>query len=206
MLRTSTSYFDKTPTGRLISRFSNDLSILDSTIGYTLIDTIEGPILSIILLINVFQIVPFFIIPGVLCILLQLLWFIYCKRTIIQTKQLDLRTKSPVFSQFGELVAGAIQVRIYGQTDNTSNKMSRIVNRSAQANHSFWFASRVFGVWTSFVSNLVVAAGIFLGISWVDNAGIYGISIVFVMQVSDYMQWFLRQIINMESIMVSVER
>lgn len=84
--------------------------------------------------------------------------------------------------------------------------MSECVNRSVRANHSFWFASRIFGSWTSYVSVLICGVGFFVGIVYIDNGGLYGISIVFLLQVSDYIQWFLRQIINMESIMVSVER
>lgn len=85
-------------------------------------------------------------------------------------------------------------------------RMSSVVNNSNRANHSFWFASRVFGSWTSYVSVLICGVGFFVGISQIENGGLYGISIVFLLQVSDYMQWLLRQIINMESIMVSVER
>ena len=39
-----------------------------------------------------------------------------------------------------------------------------------------------------------------------DNPGLYAVSVVFLIQISDYLQWFLRQIITMESLMVSVER
>jgi hypothetical protein len=42
--------------------------------------------------------------------------------------------------------------------------------------------------------------------STTETAGLYGVSVVFLVQINDYLQWFLRQIIVMESIMVSVER
>jgi ATP-binding cassette subfamily C (CFTR/MRP) protein 4 len=83
LLRSPTQYFDTTPTGRLINRFSNDLNVLDSLMAYIFIDTIEGPILALVLLVNVFQIVPLFIIPAFVTFILQALWFVYCKRTII---------------------------------------------------------------------------------------------------------------------------
>jgi ABC-type multidrug transport system fused ATPase/permease subunit len=40
MLRSPSKYFDVTPNGRLISRFSNDLGIMDAILAFTMIDTI----------------------------------------------------------------------------------------------------------------------------------------------------------------------
>jgi hypothetical protein len=39
-----------------------------------------------------------------------------------------------------------------------------------------------------------------------ETAGLYGITVVFLIQINDYLQWFLRQMISVESMMVSVER
>lgn len=100
LVRCPSSYFDTTPSGRLINKFSNDLGILDSILAYTFIDTIEGPIISIIMLINIFQINLFFIPPGLLNILVIVVFFIYCRSTIVESKQLDLRSKTPVFNMF----------------------------------------------------------------------------------------------------------
>ena len=57
-----------------------------------------------------------------------------------------------------------------------------------------------------YVLTLVLAIGVFVGINNVSNPGLYGIVIVFLLQFSEVTQWILRQIINMESIMVSAER
>jgi ABC-type multidrug transport system fused ATPase/permease subunit len=56
LVRCPSSYFDTTPSGRLINKFSNDLGILDNTLAFVIIDTVQGPIISIIMLINIFQI------------------------------------------------------------------------------------------------------------------------------------------------------
>lgn len=206
LLRSPTRYFDATPTGRLINRFSNDLSILDGSLAYTLIDTIEGPIITLVMLGNLIQINPYFAIATALNLVFQGWWFFYCKRTIIQAKQLDLRMKSPVFSEFIQLSSGSTQVRIYGQTEEMQGRMSKAVNRSIRANHGFWFASRAFGVYASYVSVAVCAVGFLAGISEITNGGLYGMTIMYLTTVSDMTQWFLRQMITTESMMVSVER
>ena len=72
LVRSPSFFFDITPTGQLTNKFSNDLGILDNTLGFSFVDLIEGPIVCTILLVNVFSIDLFFIIPGIAAILISL--------------------------------------------------------------------------------------------------------------------------------------
>lgn len=137
---------------------------------------------------------------------LLIIWLLYCKRSIIQSKLLDLKMKSPVFNNITAVTNGIVQIRIYNMRRQMNIKMEKAVNDSMRANNSFWFSSRIFGAYISYVSMIISAAGIYIGISTASNPGIYGVAIVFILQLVDFIQWLLRQIINMESIMVSVER
>ena len=115
LVRSPCFYFDVTPTGRLNNNFSNDLGILDNSLSYLLTDALEGPIVTIILLANVFTIDLYFIIPGLFSIILVALFFKYCKRAIINAKQLDLRLKNPIFNMVGQMLNGLIQIKIYNK-------------------------------------------------------------------------------------------
>ena len=79
LVRSPSYYFDITPTGRLNNKFSNDLGILDNMLAFVLTDSIEGPIISLILIANVFAINLYFLIPGVLNIIFIAFFFMYCK-------------------------------------------------------------------------------------------------------------------------------
>jgi ATP-binding cassette subfamily C (CFTR/MRP) protein 4 len=118
LVRSPSFYFDITPTGRLNNKFSNDLGILDNMLMFVLTDAVEGPIVSIILLINVFSINLYFIIPGVINIIFVILFFLYCKKPIVNIKQLDLRLKSPVFNMVGEMINGLVQIKIFNRRYN----------------------------------------------------------------------------------------
>ena len=77
-----------------------------------------------------------------------------------------------------------------------------------RANYCYWICSRGFGTYVSYFSIGILTIGFIIGAynSTPETAGLYGVSVVFLVQINDYLQWFLRQMIVMESIMVSVER
>lgn len=208
LVRTHSSFFDTTPSGRLTNKFSNDLGILDNMLAFVFTDSIEGPIVSLIMLANVFSINMYFIPLGVLNICFLVAYFLYCKRAIVSAKQLDLQTKSPVFNMVGEMISGLIQIRIYGRRFKLLQEFADKVNDSLRANLCFWMLSRAFGVLVDYFVIVIMIAGWVLGIKLVtpETAGLYGITVVFLIQINDYLQWFLRQLITLESMMVSVER
>ena len=135
-------------------------------------------------------------------------FFIFCKQTIIESKQLDLRTRTPVFNIFGEMISGLVQVRIFGRRTSLLNDFTKAANSLTRASLSYWNCSRGFGAYVSYFSIIVLIIGYMIGVynATIETAGLYGVSVVFLVQINDYLQWFLRQIIVMESVMVSVER
>jgi ATP-binding cassette subfamily C (CFTR/MRP) protein 4 len=79
---------------------------------------------------------------------------------------------------------------------------------SSKTNISFQVISRGFGVYVSFASSLVMFAGFFIGVYQASpsDTGHFGVLIVLLTAMSDYLQYFLKQIITVESIMLSCER
>lgn len=63
-------------------------------------------------------------------------------------------------------------------------------------------------MYVSYVSSLILIIGFFIGIYFISpsRAGSYGVTIILLTSISDYLQYFLKQIITVESIMVSSER
>ena len=81
---------------------------------------------------------------------------------------------------------------------------------------NFWYTTLIFGVYSTYVSLLILIIGFVLGVRNIEAdesltsnstlAGLYGVTMVFLLQINDNVQWTLRQINLMESIMVSAER
>jgi uncharacterized membrane protein len=68
--------------------------------------------------------------------------------------------------------------------------------------------SRGFGFYETITTIFLMMAGMLMGISQITaaNSGLYGVTIVYLITISDVMQWILRQLILVESLMVSAER
>ena len=115
IVRCPGNFFDKTPSGQLTNKFSNDLGVIDNTMIFGIYDALEGPAMILVTIVNLCQINPFLII-AIAIILIIAIWFFFYSRPVIHAcKQLDLQKKTPVFHFFGETISGVVQLRIYDQ-------------------------------------------------------------------------------------------
>ena len=79
ILRSPTSLFDATPSGELINKFSNDLSILDNNLFSVMIDSIEGPMFIVVALVYVCTVNVFFIPSTVVFFIIGIILVAYSK-------------------------------------------------------------------------------------------------------------------------------
>ena len=115
IVRCPGKFFDTTPSGILVNKFSNDLGILDNTMIFGLIDAVEGPIMIFVAIVNVCQINVYFLIAAVGVFLVAILFFSYARPVVMGCKQLDLQKKSPIFNFYSETINGLTQIRVYNQ-------------------------------------------------------------------------------------------
>ena len=158
IVRSPASFFDTTPSGMIINKFSNDLSILDNSLSSSMTDMFEGPALSLVALVNICQIDVFFIPPTVVIIICIFLFFSYARPAIIQCKQKDLKNKSPIFNFYSETLNGLVQIRTYGRRRSLINKFTKLINNSTKASIAYDVVSRGFGFYIFFLGGIVLMA------------------------------------------------
>jgi ABC-type multidrug transport system fused ATPase/permease subunit len=83
LIRSPSKFFDTTPSGRIISKFSNDLGVLDDTLPYILLEVLEGLCIFFVMLAQIFSINYFFIIAGAINLIFFVICFLFCKKTIL---------------------------------------------------------------------------------------------------------------------------
>jgi len=159
----------------------------------------EGPALSLVALINICQIDVFFIPATIVIVICISLFFSYARPAIIHCKQKDLKNKSPIFHFYSETLNGLVQIRIYGRRKHLISKFTKLINNSTKAAIAFDIVARGFGVYIFLLGGFaLMAIGMTVGIQQSSpiNSGLYGVTVIFLIQFSELLQWSLRQTIQ----------
>ena len=107
------SFFDRTPSGILVNKFSTDIGLIDNNFIFSLWDTLEGPSMVIVALVNLCQINLYLIIPSVAFITVSILFLVYSRNVILECKRLDLEKKSRILHCLSQTAAGLLQLKVY---------------------------------------------------------------------------------------------
>ncbi|TDZ38950.1 ATP-binding cassette transporter abc4 [Colletotrichum spinosum] len=180
VMRVSLAWYKKTPVGRIINRFSSDMSSLDLTVSPQLRAFLESSMALIIRIFAISSIMPIFMLPAaVTCFVGIIVGEIYT-RTAVTIKRLVASAQSPIFTQFADTLAGLAVIRARsGMPETFGNTLAdklRVWSRAAEANFNCnrWVAMRV-DVVTALVG---LSAGI-IAVSKAGNvaAGLVGFSL-----------------------------
>ncbi|KAL4434857.1 hypothetical protein ABPG74_021196 [Tetrahymena malaccensis] len=207
LTRAPVLFFDQTPGGYLMNKFSNDIGLMDNALNYSANDGLDILFYFLNLMITCCVINPFVIIPAVITMIFLLFFLNYSKDIIIRSKIIDLQFKNPVFQFFQSTLSGVIPIKIYNQKQNFAIKMQQLCNNSTQTNIIYWLVGRFFGVFCQYIATAGSGAGVFIIIGLSSgNPGLAGQSLTYFMMMTDSIQWCLRQLLNVDSVMSSCER
>ena len=110
-------YFDTTPIGRILNKFSKDLSSFESGFGW-LFGAVYYFIFALLYTITIAVIaVPW--VSLILPVIFLISWSIFASsnRAIKETTRLTSTTKSPLISYVSETISGSSTIRAFGKKD-----------------------------------------------------------------------------------------
>ncbi|XP_035829879.1 multidrug resistance-associated protein 1 [Aplysia californica] len=207
VLQAPMSFFDTTPIGRIINRFSRDVDVLDSTLPNTLRQFIRSGGMVLIAIINIAYSTPIVlsvIVPVV--ILYALIQRVYMPASR-QIRRIDSTTRSPIYVHFSETLSGAASIRAYGAQQRFMDHSETLVDY----NFKFYFASIATANWLQvrleFLGNLVILAAAIFAVSDSSlSAGLAGLSVSYATQVTSSLSFLIQVATQAETNIVSVER
>lgn len=116
-------FFDTTPIGRILNRFSSDLETIDSQIPNDVLGFAIQWISIAFSVIAVSGVLPVFLVPLILIIVSNIRKSVMLVVTARELKRMESTTRSPLFSHFTETIVGVTTIRAFGASRQFLQRM-----------------------------------------------------------------------------------
>lgn len=154
--------------------------------------------------------------PGFLLLIIPLgyIYFSYQKyylRTSRELKRLDSVTRSPIYAHFQESLGGVSTIRAYRQGNRFSLENEWRMDANLRAYFPSICANRWLAVRLEFIGSIIIFSSAGLAIASVAtgsglSAGMVGLAMSYALQITQSLNWIVRQTVEVETNIVSVER
>lgn len=210
VLRSPMSFFETTPIGRILNRFSNDIYKIDEILGrvFGMFFSNTAKVLFTVLVIcfSTWQFIFIATPLGVLYVYYQQ----YYLKTSRELRRLDSISRSPIFANFQESLNGVSIIRAYGQEERFRFLNRNRIDKNMRAYHPSVNANRWLAVRLEFLGSIIILAASGLAIfslkSGHISAGLVGLSVSYSLQITQSLNWIVRMTVEVETNIVSVER
>ncbi|KAJ1949706.1 hypothetical protein FBU59_001024 [Linderina macrospora] len=211
VLRSPMSFFDVTPLGRILNRFSSDLQRCDETLPRScsgLVNTMVG-VISAVVVISMST-------PAMIIVMIPLaLVYRYLQQRYLfssrELRRLDSTTRSPVFAHFQESIGGAPTIRAYGQESRFTGENEARVAKTIRAYYASLSINRWLSLRLDTLGNLVMLGTTLMAVIAVhyfgyDDSGLVGLSVAYALDFTNSLSWSVRSYTEIENSMVQLER
>ena len=211
ILRAPVSFFDVTPTGRILNRFAADMDKVDLELtqslsqGVSTIFNVFGAIAAIIVATKGTFLVP--LVPlGYVYYLIQK-WF---RKTSTELQRINSIANSPIFADFSQTLSGTSSIRAYGEESRFFSQCKK----SFDTMNASYILVQLTGSWLGLRLDILGGCiGAFIGGIAVAThstgfipAGFLGLALSYSIEVTNFLKHGVRMIATIEAQMNSVER
>ncbi|KZV93776.1 ABC transporter [Exidia glandulosa HHB12029] len=208
ILHAPMSFFDTTPLGRIMNRFSKDVDTIDNMLGEALrmfLATFAN-IIGAVVLVSI--VLPWFLIAMAVVSIIYWYAALFYRSSARELKRLDSILRGSLYAHFGESLTGLATLRAYAATDRFQEENRRrldIENRAYMltVTNQRWLGIRLDGLGillTFIVAILAVAARYSISPSQT------GVTLSYILLVQQAFGWMVRQSAEVENDMNGVER
>ncbi|XP_021346979.1 multidrug resistance-associated protein 7-like [Mizuhopecten yessoensis] len=210
ILKAPMSFYDVTPIGRILNRFSSDMGTIDDSISHMIM----------VVLCQFFEVVGAISIvcygmPWFILLLLPVCAVYYqlqekYRHTSREVRRIASLNRSPIFSHFSETVAGVVTIRAFRESERFKDQyVNRLDNwlKTRYTGHNIalwlWIQTQLVGI--VMVTGIAFLAVIEHNIHGIDP-GVAGLAISYILSLSGLLNGIVNCVTETETQMVSVER
>ncbi|KAL7271985.1 ATP-binding cassette glutathione S-conjugate transporter ycf1 [Rhizina undulata] len=205
IFRSPMQFFETTPAGRILNRFSSDVlcrcfnmlfqNSARSIATITIISVSTPPFIALV--------IPL----GFLYLYIQR----YYLRTSRELKRLDSVSRSPIYAHFQESLGGVSTIRAYQQQHRFEAENEWRVDANLRAYFPSINANRWLAIRLEFIGSVIILGSAGFAIVAVASgsglsAGMVGLAMSYALQITQSLNWIVRQTVEVETNIVSVER
>lgn len=210
VMRAPLGYFERTPVGVILNRFSRDVQVIDEV----LVRVISGFFRTLIVVISIVFVIggalpPFLLMIIPLSIFYQWIMKLYLS-TSREIKRLDAVSRSPIFSWFQESLGGLPTIRAFKQQSRFIASETLRMDRNLMASLPAMSINRWLAMRLEVLGSSVILATALFAVTSVKkfdlDAGLVGLCISYALQITGGLNWFVRCAGEVEQNIVSVER
>ncbi|KAJ7187807.1 hypothetical protein C8R46DRAFT_876839 [Mycena filopes] len=211
--------FISSTAGRMLNRFGQDFATIDSRLAFSLqqVNTaLSGFFVSILTVTVVFP--PFLLPASIIAFLYRSLAIGYLS-TGRDLRRMESNNRSPIFSDFGEVLAGIVTVRAFSVEKRFMENFFKNLDKMNKTWYAFWMTNRWLLLNFDFLgtlslafaqrwllTNSVFTTALFAVAMLHDDAGLAGLAITSALSFSESVYWACRFWTGLELDLNSVER
>ena len=210
VIQSTVYFFDTNPIGQIISRFSNDVGILDKYIPLAVLDTfnISWAVGSIIITASIVN--PILIAPIVAAGVAIGIIFHFCFPAVKQTKLYESKTKGPLFALLSATLSGIVAIRVYKQAEAFQQKFKELLHTTTKANVAYNLTSRFMTFYIDLAYNIAAIGGVFIITATQTkfgngpNTNAWALALILI--INALFQFFLKQFTQLSISIIAVGR
>ncbi|GKT32288.1 ATP-binding cassette sub-family C member 2 [Aduncisulcus paluster] len=188
ILKAPMRFFETTPIGRIVNRFSKDTATLDSQIPSTLMSLLGiGLMLASMIIMQGIAVPPVLLVFILIAIIFFVLLGLYSSG-VRELKRNEVKTRSPIVSKCNETMAGIVSVRAFNAVDRIREENDSILKTHMKAAYPFivsfnWISFRLSlcGALLQFsvIAFLILLVSHGWGIEYAGMAVAYSVSFIY---------------------------
>ncbi|KAM9493789.1 ATP-binding cassette sub-family C member 12 [Clarias gariepinus] len=209
ILASPMSFFDTTPTGRMMNRFSKDQDEIDAVLPFNMENFMQFCLIVICTLLTVVIVFPYILIAvAILGVIFTAILYVF-QRSIREMKRLENVSRSPCISLTTSVIQGLTTIHAYDKRAQYTEMFKTMSDHNS--NHFLLFncGTRWLSFWLDFLSAtvaLTVALFAVLTPNDVINPSLKGLALSYTIQLTGMLQYVVRLSTEVEAKFTSVER
>ncbi|KAJ7054740.1 hypothetical protein C8F01DRAFT_1374331 [Mycena amicta] len=155
IVRAPFRFHDTTPQGRMLNRFGKDIETIDLSIA-TSLQRVNGFLAAFLAaIITVTVVFPMFIFPAVIIGYFYYTLAVSYLNTGRDLRRMESNSRSPIFSDFAELLHGIVTVRAFGAERRFLDNLHVRIDMTTKMWYTFWMTNQWLQLNFDFLGSLV---------------------------------------------------